>query len=62
MDPIHVELTREQADDLLQHVVQRIAEKAGQAFYEDYFDRDDEAKAESLREVIKLAALAKDLL
>lgn len=61
-EPIQVTLSREQADDLLGHVVQRIAERAEQAFHEEYFDRDDENKGEALREIIKLAALAGDLL
>lgn len=66
--PIPVTLTREQADALLEDVVERLWEEMNevQAWVEhdhlSAFDTKDPRKMAALRNVVKLAKLAGDLL
>ncbi|TXH50923.1 MAG: hypothetical protein E6Q97_19410 [Desulfurellales bacterium] len=60
--PIPVTLTREQANEMLEQVVERLAEELSEAQGKHGFDPDDPYKMTALRNVVNYAKLAGDLL
>lgn len=61
-EPQVITVTREQANELLESIVERMAEDMAEVMHDHFFSPDDPAKMQALRQVVKWAALARDLL